>query len=169
LKEQALEKIGLPVTFLRPAWFMENALWDVPSARDEGVLHSFLQPADKVFPMVATQDVGSLAAALLMEDWNETRVVELEGPTRVSPNDLACAFAKVLERPIRVDTVLSESWERIFRSQGAQNPCRESGCLTASMRRRVCRSLQRRSGPRRRARAARPAPKRPDRHRYNGR
>ena len=63
LMEQSLQEIGLPVTFLRPGWFMENALWDIPSARDEGVLRSFLQPADKLFPMVATQDVGRLAAA----------------------------------------------------------------------------------------------------------
>jgi uncharacterized protein YbjT (DUF2867 family) len=122
LIEQALEKIGLPVTFLRPGWFMENALWDIPSARDEGVLHSFLQPADKHFPMVATQDVGRLAAALLQEDWIGTRVVELEGPARVSPNDLARAFATVLERPVRVETVPRETWEHLFRSQGTQNP-----------------------------------------------
>jgi uncharacterized protein YbjT (DUF2867 family) len=79
LMEQSLQEIGLPVTFLRPGWFMENALWDIPSARDEGVLRSFLQPADKLFPMVATQDVGRLAAALLQEDWIGMRVVELEG------------------------------------------------------------------------------------------
>ena len=122
LMEQSLEEIGLPVTFLRPAWFMENALWDVPSARDEGVLHSFLQPADKLFPMVATQDIGRLAAALLREEWTGMRVVELEGPARVSPNDLARAFAMVLERPVRVETTPRQSWEQIFRSQGAQNP-----------------------------------------------
>ena len=28
LMEQALGALGLPVTFLRPGWFMENALWD---------------------------------------------------------------------------------------------------------------------------------------------
>src|ERR1700704_3357831 len=122
LMEQSLEQIGLPVTFLRPGWFMENALWDVPSARDEGVLRSFLQPADKLFPMVATQDVGRLAAALLLEDWTGSRIIELEGPARVSPNDLARAFATVLERPVRVETVPRESWEQIFRSQGTQNP-----------------------------------------------
>jgi uncharacterized protein YbjT (DUF2867 family) len=122
LMEQSLEKIGLPVTLLRPGWFMENALWDVPSARDAGVLRSFLQPADKLFPMVATQDVGRLAAALLREDWIGMRVVELEGPARVSPNDLARAFAAVLERPVRVEAVPRESWEQIFRSQGAQYP-----------------------------------------------
>ena len=122
LMEHSLEEIGLPVTFLRPGWFMENALWDVPSARDEGVLRSFLQPVDKLFPMVATQDVGRLAAALLREDWIGMRVVELEGPARVSPNDLARAFAAVLKRPVRVETVPRESWEQIFRSQGTQNP-----------------------------------------------
>ncbi len=122
LMEQSLGEIGLPVTFLRPGWFMENALWDVPSARDEGVLRSFLQPADKRFPMAATQDVGRLAAVLLREDWIGMRVVELEGPARVSPNDLARAFATVLERPVRVETVPRASWEQIFRSQGAQNP-----------------------------------------------
>jgi uncharacterized protein YbjT (DUF2867 family) len=121
LMEEALRDIGIPVTFLRPGWFMENALWDVASAR-EGVLHSFLQPVDKLFPMVATQDVGQLAAALLREDWRGTRVVELEGPVRVSPDDLAGAFAKVLKRAVRVETVPRESWEPMFRAQGMRHP-----------------------------------------------
>jgi uncharacterized protein YbjT (DUF2867 family) len=122
LLERALGGIDLPVTFLRPGWFMENAQWDVPSARDEGVLRSFLQPADKAFAMVATQDVGRVAAALLCETWSGTRVVELEGPARVSPNDLAQAFAKALGHPVKVEIVPRENWEQIFRSQGARNP-----------------------------------------------
>lgn len=122
LLEQALSGIGIPVTFLRPGWFMENALWDVPAARDEGVLRSFLQPADKAFPMVATQDVGHAAATLLREEWSGTRIVELEGPAWVSPNDLAQAFATVLGHPVRVEIVRRESWEEIFRSQGTRNP-----------------------------------------------
>jgi uncharacterized protein YbjT (DUF2867 family) len=122
LLERSLQQTGLAVTFLRPGWFMDNALWDVPAARDEGVLRSFLQPADKLVPMVATQDVGRLAAALLREDWSGTRVVELEGPARISPNDLARAFATVLKRPVRVETVPRASWEQIFRAQGTRNP-----------------------------------------------
>jgi len=101
---------------------MENALWDVASTRDEGVLRSFLQPPDKPFPMVATQDVGRQAATLLLDDWSGTRVVELEGPARISPNDIACAFATVLGRPVQVETVPRESWEQILRSQGTRNP-----------------------------------------------
>jgi uncharacterized protein YbjT (DUF2867 family) len=122
LMEQSLRAIGLPVTFLRPGWFMENALWDVASARDEGVVRSFLQPADKAFPMVATRDVGRVAADLLRQHWTGTRIVELEGPVRVSANDLAHAFAVVLGRPVRVEIVSRESWEPLFRAQGMKNP-----------------------------------------------
>jgi uncharacterized protein YbjT (DUF2867 family) len=121
LMEEAIAGIGLPVTLLRPAWFMENALWDVASARDEGVLHSFLQPADRHFPMVATQDVGSVAADLLMRE-DGTGIVELEGPVRISPNDLAQAFASALGRSVRVEVVPRTSWESLFLAQGMKNP-----------------------------------------------
>jgi uncharacterized protein YbjT (DUF2867 family) len=84
LMENALGKVPIPVAFLRPGWFMENALWDVASARDQGVILSFLQPLDKTVPMVATADVGRIAAQLLRETWNGKRVVEREtrGGTR---------------------------------------------------------------------------------------
>ncbi len=122
LMEQALGALSIPVTFLRPGWFMENALWDVAAARDEGVLRSFLQPVDKLFPMVAAQDVGTLAAELIRQDWTGTRIVELEGPARMSPNDLARSFAEALGRPVQVEIVPRASWEALFRSQGAKHP-----------------------------------------------
>src|SRR6202021_709740 len=93
LLEHALSKLPMPVTFLRPAWFMENAAWDVAPARDDGVIPSFLQPLDKPVPMVATADIGRVAAELLRETWNGHRVVELEGPHRVSPNEIAPVFS----------------------------------------------------------------------------
>lgn len=122
LMEEALGGLGLAITFLRPGWFMENAQWDIPAARDEGVLFSFLQPADKPIPMIATEDVGRTAALLLREDWSGTRVIELEGPTRVSPNDMARAFAAALGRPVSVEIVPRETWEGIFLAQGTRNP-----------------------------------------------
>jgi NAD(P)H dehydrogenase (quinone) len=122
LLEQALSALSAPVTFLRPGWFLENSAWDVASAREDGVIHSFLVPLDKPFPMVATKDIGTLAATLIQEDWPGNRVVELEGPRRVSPNDLAAAFAKALGRPVRAEIVPHEGWEALFRSQGATNP-----------------------------------------------
>ena len=87
--EQALSDLPMPIIFLRPAWFMENYRWDVIPAREHGVIPSFLQPLDKPVPMVATADIGKLAAALLQEPWSGHRVVELEGPHRVTPNEIA--------------------------------------------------------------------------------
>jgi len=122
LMEQALSAMPMPVTFLRPGWFMENAEWDVASARDDGVIGSYLQPLDKPVPMVATADVGRVAAELLQQTWHGVRIVELEGPRRVSPNDLASALARVLGHPVRAEVVDRPDWETLFRAQGMKYP-----------------------------------------------
>jgi NAD(P)H dehydrogenase (quinone) len=122
LMETALRPLAMPVTFLRPAWFIENAAWDVGTARDTGVLPSFLQPVDKPFPMVATGDVGHAAARLMRKEWQGVRVVELEGPRRLSANDLAAGFAQVLDRPVEAVAVARATWEELFRAQGMKNP-----------------------------------------------
>ena len=119
--EQALGSLPVPITFLRPAWFMENCNWDVAPAKS-GVIQSFLQPLDKPVPMVATADIGRLAAELLQERWNGHRVAELEGPHRVTPKEIAASFASLLGHPVRVEPVPRETWESLFKSQGMKNP-----------------------------------------------
>jgi uncharacterized protein YbjT (DUF2867 family) len=119
--EQALRTLPIAITFLRPAWFMENSTWDVARAKN-GAMQSFLQPLDKPVPMVATSDIGRVAAELLQETWNGHRVVELEGPHRVSPQEIADTFAKLLGRPVKPAVVPRETWEALFKSQGMKNP-----------------------------------------------
>jgi len=121
LQEESLGTLPLPITFLRAAWFMENAAWDVVPARTTGVIPSFLHPLDKPVPMVATADIGRVAAELLQETWQGKRVVELEG-ARVAPNDVAAAFSRALDREVRMDAVPRATWEALFRSQGMKNP-----------------------------------------------
>jgi NAD(P)H dehydrogenase (quinone) len=120
--EEALGDVSVPITFLRPAWFMENSSWDVPAARERGIIQSFLQPLDKPVPMVAIADIGRVAAELLQETWSGPRVVELEGPHRVTPNRIAAGFAGVLGNPVKAEVVPRDSWEPLFRSQGMKNP-----------------------------------------------
>ena len=120
--ERALSDLSVPITFLRPAWFMENCRWDVASAREKGAIPSLLQPLDKPVSMVATADIGKLAAALLQEPWSGHRIVELEGPRRVTPDEIAATFTKVLGRPVRAQIVPRDSWEGLFSSQGMKNP-----------------------------------------------
>jgi len=119
--EQALRKLSVPITFLRPGWFMENSAWEVAPAKN-GVIPCFLQPLDKLFPMVATSDVGRVAAKLLQETSNGHRTVELEGPHRVSSNDIAATFATLLGHPVKAEAVPRETWESLFKSGGMKNP-----------------------------------------------
>ena len=119
--EHELGTLPVPVTFLRAAWFMENAAWDIAAARG-GVIQSYLQPLDRPVPMISADDVGRTAAELLQERWEGKRVVELEAAQRVSPNTLAAAFAKALGHPVRAEAVPRDQWESIFRAQGMKNP-----------------------------------------------
>ncbi|WP_233843202.1 NmrA family NAD(P)-binding protein [Dyella sp. 2HG41-7] len=122
LMEQALASLSVPITFLRPAWFMENFAWDVASAKRDGVIASFLQPIERAIPMIATADVGRVAAELLQESWTGNRIVELEASTRVAPIDAATVFSNVLGRPVRAEAIPRDTWEPMFRSQGMQHP-----------------------------------------------
>jgi uncharacterized protein YbjT (DUF2867 family) len=120
--ERAIREVDMPLTILRPGWFMENCSWDVAPAREWGVIPSFLQPLDKRVPMVATADIGQVVAEIMQEPWKGYRVVELEGPKRVTPNEIAATFARLLGKPVRMEVVPRESWETLFKSQGMKNP-----------------------------------------------
>jgi NAD(P)H dehydrogenase (quinone) len=122
LMEQAFSELTIPVTFLRPAWFMENFAWDVAAARDRGTMASFLQPLNRPVPMIATADVGRVAAELLLQDWRGKRIVELEAAHRIAPNEVAAAFARIFGRPVRIDAVPRETWGGLFKAQGMKHP-----------------------------------------------
>jgi uncharacterized protein YbjT (DUF2867 family) len=120
--ERGIRALSVPTTALRPAWFMENAAWDIESARTRGEISSFLTPVSRPIPMVATSDVGSTAASLLQESWTGGRVVELEGPEAIAPDDLARALGMVLERNVSAVPVARDQWDARFRSQGLPDP-----------------------------------------------
>jgi NAD(P)H dehydrogenase (quinone) len=85
-------------------------------------LRSFLQPLDKPVPMIATADIGRVAAELLQQNWSSCRVVELEADHRISPNEAAATFAKVFGHSVKAQIVPRETWATIFASQGMKDP-----------------------------------------------
>ncbi|MBV8500475.1 MAG: NmrA family NAD(P)-binding protein [Paucibacter sp.] len=121
LVEHALRDTGLPVALLRPAWFLENVAWDVASARG-GAIETYLQPPERAIDMVSVRDIGATAAELLQQDWSGARTIELAGPAKVSPNDIAAAFTQALGRRVGVRTVTRADWEARFRAQGMRHP-----------------------------------------------
>lgn len=116
--EQELSALSRPNAFIRAAWFMENSQWDVPSARDQGEITTFLDPLDRAIPMIATEDIGKLATQVLQEEWTGNRYLELEGPCRYSPLDTANTLSALLNRPVAAKPVPRESWAAFFEKQG---------------------------------------------------
>lgn len=121
--EQEMGSLPVANAFIRAAWFMDNYQWDVNPARERGEIDVFLNPPDRAFPMVATGDIGVLAARTLQQTWSGNRYLELEGPRRYSPLDAAAAFARHLNRPVRVKPVLREQWAAVFAKQGVAPDC----------------------------------------------
>lgn len=96
--EAAFAKIaGTRFSLLRAGYFIENLAGSL-GMLDQGVLQSFV-PADFPIPMIATKDIGRVAAGLLVE--NGGGIVELGGPPRTM-NDAARALTALTGRTITV-------------------------------------------------------------------
>jgi uncharacterized protein YbjT (DUF2867 family) len=100
--EEAIVPAARGVTVLRAAYFLENWATVLGSARDNGVLPSFLT-VDRKIPTVATKDVGRVAAEALLDPAPGRRVIELAGPEDCSPNDLARILSSLLGREVRAE------------------------------------------------------------------
>jgi uncharacterized protein YbjT (DUF2867 family) len=116
--EEAIDSLPAPTAALRPGWFMENCTWDLPAARQEGRFHSYLQPLDHPFALVATLDVWRAAAEILVRSWAGHRHIEVAGPRRYSPNDIAAALSDVAGRPVDPVIVARTDWVKNFVAQG---------------------------------------------------
>lgn len=115
--ETCLCQTGVPVTFLRAAYFMEN--WSpLVHAAAHGKLHSFLAPLERKIPMIATEDIGRIAAEALCEDWRNVRIIELEGPARYSPEDVANSLSRELSKTVTPIELPEKSWPKALSNAG---------------------------------------------------
>jgi len=118
LLEASLDLLPLPTAALRAGWFMENSVWDVAPAREQGKLFSYLQPLDHPFPLVATRDIGKIGADTLLQTWEGHRHIEVGGPRRYSPSDIAASFSKALGKVVEPVAVPRAEWVKTFVAQG---------------------------------------------------
>ncbi len=98
LREEAVGDLLFPTAFLRAGSLLENYLHDLKKVASTGFFDSFLQPANRSFPMVATVDVGAEAARLLVDSWQGRKTVELG--SRYTLDELAVAIGEALGRKV---------------------------------------------------------------------
>ena len=104
---------------LRAGFFLENFLASVPSIAADGAVYMTLPP-DRPHPMVATNDIGDVAADLLLHGGWQGRVVRgVHGAADVSPADAVQAFAAALGRPVRYVEVPDEAMRGALLAAGA--------------------------------------------------
>jgi len=97
--EKQARATGVPLTILRPSFFMENMFqpWTLQGLRTAGVVSVPIKPTTKV-PMVAVRDIGEIAArAFEHPDRRIGSSVDLAGDEKTYPE-----MVEMLSRRIRV-------------------------------------------------------------------
>jgi len=118
LLEEELGSTGVSSAFLRAGSFMENILHSIPTARTTGKYFAFYQPLEDPIPLVATEDIGRIGTETLLQTWQGNRFIEISGPTYYSPNDVAAALEKALDRPVTGVAVPRETWVDALAQRG---------------------------------------------------
>ena len=98
--EVLLDNVATNITHLRPGFFFENLLWQMDSIRKWGRI-SLPVSGTKNYPMIATRDIGRVAATrLASRDWTGHSVLELHGPADLTFKEVAQTLRDVLGRKI---------------------------------------------------------------------
>ncbi len=115
--ERVLGATSAKATFVRAAYFLEN--WGmVLGAAAQAKLPTFLPP-DPPIPMVATKDIGLLAAkSLLAPPAGNSQIFELSGPRDYTSRDIGAVLASLYGRPVEVDAAPVEAVVPAFTSFG---------------------------------------------------
>ena len=125
--EQRLKPIATKLILLRSAEHMQNWAAFIPAALASGILPSLHLPLERRFPTVAAQDVGAASAELLLQSLLDSpqtgtmRIVSLEGPQRVSVNDIAATLSEVSGRAIEPRALPREMWTPALLKAGLSN------------------------------------------------
>jgi uncharacterized protein YbjT (DUF2867 family) len=114
--ESRLSQLDGHKVFLRSAEHMQGWGRAIPVAAESGILPSFHDPVDKLFPTISAPDLGSIAANILLRPATEedVEIIHAEGPRRYSANDVAAALSELLGHTVQVEAVPRSQWKEAF-------------------------------------------------------
>jgi len=117
LVEEQLFQSKLRFTILQPAAYMQNVLAQWGSIVKEGV-YSIPYPVETQLSLVDLNDAAEAAAVVLGEPGHEGATYELVGIEPLSQNELAATLSQQLGRPVRVQVIPLDHWERQAQASG---------------------------------------------------
>lgn len=125
--ERLFVAANIPLSAVRPGYFLENIQDLLPAIVHEGIYPSMIQPLDFKIDMVATKDIGlTVADALINPPAVAHRVIELKGAEQYSAEDIAASLSKSLGRQITPVPVPQEAWVDTFKQAGLSQQSAEA-------------------------------------------
>jgi len=99
-QEERLNRIeGIHILHLRPAWFMENLLGNIPLIKHMGINGSSMR-GDLSFSMIATRDIASAATEHLLKlDFTGQSIHDLLGQRDLTMTEATTILGKAIGRP----------------------------------------------------------------------
>ncbi|MEV5828791.1 NAD(P)H-binding protein [Spirillospora sp. NPDC052242] len=119
--ETRLRETGVRLSAIRPCHFQEKVETVLGAVVGEGVYPVFGETADAPTPMIATRDIGEVAAEALLAPPSRSEVVDLDGPA-YSEQDVADRLAALLGRPLQVVTIPRDGWVDAMTESGLPVP-----------------------------------------------
>jgi uncharacterized protein YbjT (DUF2867 family) len=114
--ERAIQDSGLPWTFVRPAYFMQNILMMAGGIRKAG---SFALPAaGAAVAQIDARDIAAVILRLVVEAGHEGKAYDLTGPDAITWFEVAEMLSAVADRPIRYEPIAPEEYKRRLEAAG---------------------------------------------------
>jgi uncharacterized protein YbjT (DUF2867 family) len=112
--DDLIASTGVALRGLANPSFMDNIARQAAAIRKQGMFFSPIS-AERKLPSVATRDIATAAARLLLEDsWSGVDEVPLLGPEDLSFNDMAEIISEVLGTEVRFQQTTFEAYKARF-------------------------------------------------------
>jgi uncharacterized protein YbjT (DUF2867 family) len=117
--ERRMNEAAENVIHLRPGFFMENFLQQIEPIKNDGAIYQSL-PKDIPYPIIATQDIGDVAAQLLLKrNWSGQRIRGLHGPADLTFADATKILSESIGKPVKYVQITPDQAYQTFLDMGA--------------------------------------------------
>ena len=119
--ERYIKESGIPYTFLRPGFFMQNlSTTHCEDIRDKNEI--FLPCGQARVSFVDVRDIGEAGAKVLLEDGHQMQAYTLTGPEALTYQEVADLYTEVLGRKISYTNPSPLLFRRTMLSRGIEKP-----------------------------------------------
>lgn len=116
--EEHLNATAANVVYLRPGYFMENALMQLDAIRAQNAFYG-IEPPDLPMPHIATKDIAAVAAETLLKRAETGKIIRgLHGPADLTYGQIAQILGNAAGRPIQYVQISPEQARKSYLEMG---------------------------------------------------